>query len=229
MTTVPAKPDLAEISRFDPATAPKPNLRSILPPVILDGALPVLAFIMLTRAGVSTLYALVAGGVFPAINIARQWVNSRRLDPLGIIVMGFLALGAAASLISGSDFFALTKESALTATFGLLCLGSLFAERPLMFYLTRQFVPDQAWWDGLWQYPGFQAMMRKITAVWGVGYILEATVRVALVIALSPALVVVISPLMMFGVIIGLTVWTRRTLFAARERRLRELQSGSPA
>ena len=98
-----------------------------------------------------------------------------------------------------------------------------------MFYLARQFVPDQAWWDGLWQYPGFQAMMRKITAVWGVGYILEATVRVALVIALSPALVVVISPLMMFGVVIGLTVWTRRTLFAARERRLRELQSGSPA
>lgn len=62
---MPAKPDLAELSRFDPATAPKPNLRSILPPVIMDGALPVLAFILLTRAGVSTLYALVAGGVFP--------------------------------------------------------------------------------------------------------------------------------------------------------------------
>jgi len=96
----------------------------------MDGALPVLAFIMLTRAGVSTLYALVAGGVFPAANITRQWVKSRRLDPLGIIVLGFLALGAAASLISGSAFFALTKESFLTATFGLLCLGSLFVSRP---------------------------------------------------------------------------------------------------
>ena len=63
----------------------------------------------------------------------------------------------------------------------------------------------------------------------GVGYIFEAMVRVGLVMALSPALIVVISPLMMFAVIIGLTVWTWRTLFAARERRIRELQSGSPA
>jgi intracellular septation protein A len=204
-------------------------LRSMLPSLVMDGALPILTFTLLTRAGVSMLYALVAGGVFPAINIARQWAKSQRLDPLGIIVIGFLALGAAASLISGSVFFVLVKESFLTATFGLLCLVSLLAERPLMFYISRQFVPDQSWWDGLWQYPTFQAMMRKITVVWGVGYILEATARVGLVMVLSPALIVVISPVMMFGVIIGLTVWTRRTLFAARERRIRELQSGSPA
>jgi hypothetical protein len=33
------------------------------------------------------------------------------------------------SLIAGSVFFALIKESFLTATFGLICLGSLLAER----------------------------------------------------------------------------------------------------
>lgn len=61
-------------------------------------------------------------------------------------------IGTAASLISGSVFFALIKESFLTATFGFICLGSLMAERPLMFYINRQFVAgdDPArleWWN----------------------------------------------------------------------------------
>jgi hypothetical protein len=37
-------------------------------------------------------------------------------------------------------FFALVKESFLTATFGLIGLVSLIAERPLLFYIMRQFV-----------------------------------------------------------------------------------------
>ncbi|MGO9607729.1 MAG: VC0807 family protein [Candidatus Binataceae bacterium] len=100
-----------------------------------------------------------------AINIGRGWLKSHRLDPLGIIVLSFIAVGTATSLISGSVFFALIKESFITATFGLIFLGSLLAERPLMFYIARQFVAgdDQArieWWNGLWQYPGFRSTQR---------------------------------------------------------------------
>ncbi len=36
-----------------------------------------------------------------------------------------------------------------------------------------------------------------------------------------PAAVVVLSPLMVFGVLIALIAWTRRRLLAVRERRLR--------
>jgi hypothetical protein len=67
-------------------------------------------------------------------------------------------------------FFALIKESFLTATFGLICPGSLLAERPLMFYINRQFVAGDdpariAWWNGLWQYPSFSAAQRFVTIV----------------------------------------------------------------
>jgi hypothetical protein len=87
------------------------NFTQMIPTLVFDVAMPIVAFNVLTREGVSTLWALVAGGLFPAINNLRVWVKSRRLEPLGIIVMTFLAIGTAASLISGSVFFALIKDS----------------------------------------------------------------------------------------------------------------------
>ncbi len=206
------------------------SFRRMLPTLIYDVALPIIAFNLLTKYGVSTLLALVAGGIFPAANNIVTFVKSRRLEPLGIIVMIFLALGTAASLISGSVFFALIKESFLTATFGLICLFSLLAERPLMFYINRQFVAGDdplrlEWWNGLWQFENFRASQRIVTTVWGVSYIVEALVRVGLALTRSPAEVVAISPLMAFGVMILLIIWTRRYMSAMRERRVRELRA----
>src|SRR5690349_12666846 len=126
------------------ATNPEPgsnfSFKQMLPTLVFDVAMPIIVFNLLTRSGVPTLYALAAGGLSPALNNLRIWVRSRRLEPLGLIVMTFLVVGTAASLISGSVFFALVKESFFTAAFGAICLGSLFAARPLMFYIQRQFV-----------------------------------------------------------------------------------------
>jgi len=215
---------------ISPEPAGRFSFKQMIPTLVFDVAMPIVAFNVLTRYGVATLLALVAGGIFPAINNLRVWARSRRLEPLGIIVMAFLVIGTAASLISGSVFFALIKESFLTATFGLICLGSLLAERPLMFYINRQFVAGDdpvrlAWWNGLWQqYPKFRAAQRLVTAVWGIAYLLEALLRVGFALVLSPARVVAISPMMAFGVMIVLIAWTRRYMLALRERRIREQQ-----
>ena len=128
----------------DPAPGPEPgasfSFMQMLPTLVVDVAMPIITFNVLTHNGVSTLWALAAGGLFPALNNFRVWVTARKLEPLGIIVMIFLVIGTAGSLISGSVFFMLIKESVLTATFGFICLGSILAERPLMFYINRQFV-----------------------------------------------------------------------------------------
>jgi intracellular septation protein A len=206
------------------------SFKQMLPTLVFDVAMPIVAFNVLTGYGVSKLWALAAGGLFPAINNIRAWTESRRLEPLGIIVMAFLAIGTATSLISGSVFFALIKESFLTATFGVICLGSLLFERPLMFYIIRQFVAGDdparlGWWNGLWQSPDFRATLRFVTMVWGIVYLVEALLRVGFALVLSPAQVVTISPVMAFGVLILLISWTRRYMRAAKERRLHaELQ-----
>ena len=213
--------------------APEPggefSFTQMIPTLLFDVAMPIIAFNVLVHYGVSTLLALVAGGLFPALNNLRVWVKTRKLEPLGIIVMTFLAVGTAASLISGSVFFALIKESFLTATFGFICLGSLMAERPLMFYINRQFVAGDdpvklEWWNGLWEFPHFRASQRLVTTVWGVVYIVEALVRVGFALVMSPPQVVAISPVMAFGVTIALIAWTRRYMLAMRERRIRETE-----
>jgi hypothetical protein len=220
---------MANAQTMNPEPPGNFSFRQMLPTLIYDVALPIVAFNLLTKYGVSTLLALVAGGIFPAANNVITFVRSRRLEPLGIIVMIFLAVGTAASLISGSVFFALIKESFLTATFGLICLFSLLAERPLMFYINRQFVAGDdpvrlGWWNGLWQSENFRASQRLVTTVWGVAYIIEALLRVAFAMVMSPAEVVAISPVMAFGVMILLIIWTRRYMLAMRERREREMQ-----
>jgi intracellular septation protein A len=220
---------MADRLAINPEPAGSFNFKQMLPTLIFDVAMPIIAFNVLTRYGVSTLWALVAGGLFPASNNVRVWAKSRRLEPLGIIVLTFLAIGTAAALISGSVFFALIKESILTATFGFICLGSLLAERPLMFYINRQFVAGDdpvrvEWWNGLWQYPNFRAAQRLVTAVWGITYLVEALLRVGFALVLSPARVVALSPVMAFGVMIVLIAWTRRYMLALRARRIREQQ-----
>jgi intracellular septation protein A len=224
---------MADLLAIDPEPVGGFSFKQMLPTLVFDVAMPIIAFNLLIHHGVSTLWALIAGGLFPALNNLRIWARSRRLEPLGIIVMSFLVIGAAASLISGNVFFALIKESFLTAAFGFICLGSLLAERPLMFYINRQFVAGDdpvrlQWWEGLWQYPNFRAAQRVVTAVWGIAYLAEALLRVGFALILSPAKVVALSPLMAFGVLIVLIAWTRRYMLALRERRIRE-QRLSPA
>jgi hypothetical protein len=131
-------------------------------------------------------------------------------------------------------FFALIKESFLTASFGMICLLSLLAERPLLFYIMRQFVAGDdpartAWWNGLWEFPQFRAAQRLVTTVWGVAYLVEALLRVGFALFLSPAEVVSISPVMAFIVLIALIAWTRRYFLALRERRLRAQQAAETA
>ena len=225
------KSQVADPVGFNPGPEPGGDFSFIqmMPTLIVDVAMPIIAFNLLTHYGVSTLWALVAGGLFPALNNLRVWATSRRLEPLGIIVMTFLVIGTAASLISGSVFFALIKESFLTATFGFICFASLLSERPLMFYINRQFVAGDdpvklEWWNGLWQYPHFRAAQRTVTAVWGVAYLAEAVLRVVFALIMSPAEVVSISPIMAFAVTIALIVWTRRYMLALRDRRIREQQ-----
>ena len=89
--------------------------------------------------------------------------------------------------------------------------------------INRQFVAGDdparlAWWNGLWEIPQFRHAHRLVTAVWGVVYVLEALLRVGAALLLPPEYVVVIGPLMAFGVLIALIAWTRRYLLALRAR-----------
>ena len=99
--------------------------------------------------------------------------------------------------------------------------------RPIIFYFARQFAagddPERlAWWNGLWERARFRRTMRIMTTVWGVGYVLEAGIRVVFALMLTPGTVVILSPIMGIGTTIVLIVWTRKYGRVVQERAMRE-------
>jgi|SRR5271170_3732058 len=196
------------------AVGPEPTgrvrFREMLPALVFDVAVPMLVSNLLTRYGVAALWVLAAGGLAPVVNNIRIRIRARRVEPLGMIVIGFLAIGTTVSLITRSVFIGLVKASFLTATFGFIRFGSLFSQRPLMFYVTRQFIAGDdpvrlAWWNGLWRFRSFRDAQRFVTTVWGIAYLVEALFRVGFAQTLSPAQVVVVSPVMGFGAVVAVT------------------------
>ena len=79
----------------------------------------------------------------------------------------------------------LTEGSVPTVVFGAACLGSLATRRPLMFGFSLEFIgpdtPTGREMTNLWQYEKFRRIFRIITIVWGVGFLLEAALRVVIV------------------------------------------------
>jgi len=115
--------------------------------------------------------------------------------------------------------------------------SAIFSERfllarPLLFYFGRQFAtggdPQRiAHWESLWQYESFRHGMRLMTAMWGIGFVLEAAARVALVFVLPVSTFLFVSPLLSYAVIVGLIFWTIRYGHAAGRRGREMAETGS--
>ena len=150
--------------------------------------------------------------MFSALGVAIGVIQHRRLDVVGAVVLAGIIVGTVVGLASHNARLVLVEGSVPTAVFGIACLGSLWARRPLMFSLAREFTgPDTTRGQEmtrLWQYEGYRRIFRVITAVWGVAFLLEAALRVVIVYNTSAGTALVISkatPFLFFGI---LTAWT---------------------
>ena len=151
------------------------RLLSVARTVVFDIAGPLVAYSLLRSAGQSSVSALVLSGAFPALGIAVGVARHRRVDAIGILVLAGIAVGTVLGLVSGNARLVLVEGSVPTAVFGLLCLGSLWSRRPLIFRFALEFMgadtPRGRDFDGLWRYPGFRHAFRLFTVVWGVTYL----------------------------------------------------------
>jgi intracellular septation protein A len=200
-----------------------PRFGGLIESLVVSFALPLLAVKVLQHYGVSLVDALALAAVFPAGQTLFAWLRTRRLDALGAISLILIVLSVAASLISGDAHFALVKESVLTGLFGLICLASLLAPRPLMFFVGRQFATGGdaaliAEWNSRWQYPFFRKVQRTITAVWGVAYVLEATLRVVVAYTATASTTLAVSPIVGIVVTVACVIWTVRYARWAAQR-----------
>jgi hypothetical protein len=188
------------------------RLRSITMIVIFDVAAPLAAYNWLRSAGLPAVTALLVSGVFPALGVTIGVVRNRRLDVVGVLVLAGIVVGTVLGLAFHSARLLLVEGSVPTAIFGLACLGSLRARHPLMFSFALEFTgPDTAKgreMTSLWQYEGYRRVFRVITAVWGIGFLLEAALRVVIVYNTSTGTALASSKVTPFLWAAILSAWT---------------------
>jgi intracellular septation protein A len=189
------------------------RVRSIVMIVIFDVAAPLVAYKLLRSAGLSGVTSLVLSGVFPAIPVSIDAIRHRRVEVVGVLVLAGILVGTVLGLVSHSTRLVLIEGSVPTGVLGLAFLGSLLARQPLMFTFAREFTgPDTA--KGremtmLWQtFEGFRRIFRIMTVVWGVGFLIEAALRVVIVFNTSTGTALAISKVTPFIFVGILLAWT---------------------
>ncbi|HWG61965.1 MAG TPA: VC0807 family protein [Streptosporangiaceae bacterium] len=214
-----ASRDAERTAETGPATGGR--LRTIAKILILDVAAPLATYSLLRSAGVKTVTALVLSGVVPALGVAAGIIRHRRLDVVGALVLAGIVVGTVLGLVSHSARLVLMEASVPTAVLGVACLGSLCTRRPLMFSFALEFIgPDTAQgreMAGLWQYERFRRIFRIITTVWGIGFLLEAALRVAIVYDTSTGTALASSTVTPFVWVAGLLAWT--VAYGARQKK----------
>ena len=205
------------------ALAMVPSLGRLAPQLVVAGVLPVVGYSLLRPHVGSDAVALAAVMVFPVAEIAFERLRHGRFEPIGMIALIGIVLGLVGAVaLHGSATLLKVRESLLTGLFGAVCLGSLAAKRPGMFYLGRSFAtgddPAQVEeFNSIWELPGAARRFRVVTAVWGVGLVGEAVVRFALAFTVSTQRFLEISPVLNWGVI-GALLWYTTVSVRAGER-----------
>ncbi|MGH9300828.1 MAG: VC0807 family protein [Acidimicrobiales bacterium] len=200
-----------------------PSLRLIAPKILVAGVLPLVGYTLLRSHVSSDAVALAVVMVFPVAEIAFERVRHGRLEPVGIITLIGIVFGLVGALAFHGDATMLKlRESAITGLFGLVCLGSLLARLPAMFYLGRMFATDGdaaavAQFNTIWDRPGAPRRFRRVTVVWGVALLGEMGLRTGLALTLSTGRFLAVAPLMGW-VVIGALIWYSVRAIRAFER-----------
>jgi hypothetical protein len=204
---------------------PPARLRNRLEPLamiaVFDIAGPLVTYSMVRSAGLGAVPALLLSGVFPALGVLLGFARHRRVDAVGILVLAGVAAGTILGLVSGNERLILAEGSVPTAIFGLACLGSLRARRPLIFRFALEFIgadtPQGRDFATKWQYAGFRRVFRLLTVVWGAAYLAEAAARVVIIEMAPTGTALAVSKIMPYVVAALLIAWTN--VYSQRARR----------
>ena len=203
-----------------------------LAPFVLDLVLPIAGYVLLHSVfGLSVFWALAIGGLATTVNAVITTVRRGKLDAFGGLVVIEVALSIALLFVSDDPRVLLLKPAFYVGVGGLYALGTLFVGRPLVYESGKPFATKgnprlvdayERCWDNSEQ---FRTAIRTVTAVWGVGFLLDAVLRVIIVYWFSPEHVadsLLLSQVPLVGVLVLMIGYTRLRMRAVRPILLRE-------
>jgi hypothetical protein len=147
--------------------------------LVLYVAAPLVIFYALQAAGVSQVFALLAGAVVPVGAIVHKVATGGRIDGLDLFALGTLALSGVLAPLTGDPRLLLVKDSVTEAVSGGWALLTIASASPLALQVSRQLgVADR---EETWHRShAYRVGVRVITALWGSCLLLDAALSMVL-------------------------------------------------
>jgi hypothetical protein len=176
--------------------------------------------------------ALLASSAPPILWSLAEFLYNRRVDALSLLVVGGIALSLLAMLGGGGVRFLQLREKLVTGAIGLAFLGSALIGKPLVYELARASMQRKSESEAeqfalLRAHAGFRRTMMVMTLVWGLGLIADMAISVLLLFALSIREYLIVNPIIGYGAIGALSLWS--FLYGQRARRRGEARRATPA
>lgn len=208
--------------------APTIKMRGLATMLFLDMMIPLAAYYVARMAGAGTTAALLIATGAAALRTLYLLVKHGELDGFAVFMVVVFAGGLAASFITGDARFLLLKNSYATIVVGLIFLGTVAVRKPLTFMVARRMAHgddhavadlDRGWKESASFRLGFYVM----GLVWGVGFIIEAILRIVLIYRLDIDQSVAATNAVQFGTFVVLAGWN--VWFVEMSRRLARRQT----
>ena len=165
------------------------------------------------EAPLGDVRALLASSVPPILWSLVEFARHRRLDALSVLVVSGIALSLLAMLGGGGAQFLQLREKLVTGIIGLAFVGSALIGKPLIYELARATMrrksEDEAQeFEALQVHAGFRRTMMVMTLVWGFGLLADVAVSVVLVFVLSIREYLIVNPILGYGTMGALSLWS---------------------
>jgi hypothetical protein len=185
---------------------------SIAIELLVNFLLPYLIYVE-AEAGIGQVHALLAASLPPIVWSVIEFARKRRVDAVSILVLAGIVLSLLAFFGGGSARFLQLRENLVTGLIGLVFLGSAAIGRPLIYQLARagklrKSQAEAEQFEALRAKQHFRHGMTIMTLVWGFGLLVQTMVACLLVFRLSIRHYLIVSPIIGYGTMGGLALWT---------------------
>jgi uncharacterized membrane protein len=164
----------------EPTQVPRRSLRPLLQTVLLDVAPPLGAYYGLRAAGASEYVALISATVLSGLRVVYGVIRSRRLDPFAGYLLLTFGLSLAVGLATTDPKMILIGNTLVNGIGGLIFLGSCVIGTPL-----TQVVGERFTSDGDAEDPGVRRIHVLLSAMWGIGLLVEVGLRLTVIANMS--------------------------------------------
>jgi hypothetical protein len=165
------------------------------------------------EAPLGEVRALLASSAPPILWSLAEFARHRRVDALSMLVLCGIALSLLAMLGGGGVKFLQLREKLVTGVIGLAFVGSALIGKPLVFELARatrrrKSAAEAEEFEALQVYAGFRRTMMVMTWVWGLGLLADVAIAVVLVFLLSIREYLIVNPILGYGTMGALSLWS---------------------